>query len=273
MTRLWRPLFGVSLLAVGLAVGQGATWGKHPPKPPAESREVKTLKSAAEVVREFAKLWPGSIPHSLMREAVGVAVIPHVVKAGFLIDGRFGRGVVLARQPNGTWSNPVFIGLTGLGLGIQAGIDETDLILVFKTKRGLDRLMAGKGKLTLGTDVTVAAGFIGREAEKATDARLRAEILSYSRCKGLFAGLSLEGAALVVEHEANAAFYGKHVTGPAQVLAVREVPAAAAVANLQQQLARLGPPPAPPPPPPPGAYGPYPPPPAPVPPPPARRWW
>jgi len=251
MSRLRTPLLGASLLALCLAVGQADLWGKPPLRHPADSREIKTLESAAEVVREFANLPFGGIPHALMHDAVGVAVIPHVVKAGFLIDGRFGRGVVLARRPDGTWSNPVFIGLTGLGIGIQAGIDSTDLILVFKTKHGLDRIMEGKGKLTLGTDVTVAAGFIGREAEKATDARLRAEILSYSRSKGLFAGLSLEGAALVVEHEANAAFYGKHITGPAQALAVREVPAVAAVENLKQHLARLGP----------------------LPPPPPRRWW
>ena len=129
-----------------------------------------------------------------MQDAAGVAVIPHVVKAGFVFDGRFGRGVVLARQPDGTWSNPIFLTLAGGGVGWQVGVESTDVILVFKTRESLDRLMGGKDKITLGADVAVAAGPVGRQAEAATDAQLKAEIFSYSRSRGLFLGAFAGGS-------------------------------------------------------------------------------
>jgi lipid-binding SYLF domain-containing protein len=178
------------------------------------------------------------IPYSLMREAGGVAIFPGVVKAGFLIDGRFGRGVVLARQPNGSWSNPVFITLHGGGVGVQAGIESTDVVLVFRTAQSLDRFLKGKGKLTLGADIGIAAGPLGREAAAATDARLKAEIFSYSRSRGLFAGASLEGSALLVDHRANESFYSPH---PAKVAAQEN----AALEHVKSWLARLSAPYAP----------------------------
>jgi lipid-binding SYLF domain-containing protein len=224
-----------TLLGIGLLLAAAAPLRAGP-------RETRTVEAAAETVHAFADLPLRHIPHELMRQAQGVAVIPGVVKAGLLVDGRFGRGVVLARQPDGTWSNPVFLTLAGGGVGWQVGVQSTDLILIFKTRTSLDRFFRGKGKLTLGGDVSVAAGLLGREAEAATDARLKAEILSYSRSRGLFAGVSLEGAALLVDHRANEAFYGVRGGGPADVLAVRHE--LAAVQGLKAQLARLGPPPA-----------------------------
>jgi lipid-binding SYLF domain-containing protein len=175
-----------------------------------------------------------------------VAVIPHVVKAGFLVGGRFGRGVVLPRLPDGTWGNPVFVTLAGGGIGWQAGIQSTDLVLVFKTSHGLDRVLSGKGQLTLGGDVGVAAGPVGRQAEAATDGQLKAEIYSYSRSRGLFAGVSLEGAGLLADAEANEAFYGLRGGRPADVLNLRGVPIPAAAEELKGQLGKLTMPPAPP---------------------------
>ena len=183
-----------------------------------------------------------------MQDAAGVAVIPHVVKAGFVFDGRFGRGVVLARQPDGTWSNPIFLTLAGGGVGWQVGVESTDVILVFKTRESLDRLMRGKDKITLGSDVAVAAGPVGRQAEAATDAQLKAEIFSYSRSRGLFLGASLEGAALLVDHRADEDFYGARDVRPGETPAL---PAGEAgeVFRLKDRLMEMaGTPPAGPPP-------------------------
>jgi len=202
----------------------------------AGEREVRTVESAAFVIRELGGVKLQGIPQALLRDAHGVAVIPGVVKAGFLIDGRVGQGVVLARQPGGSWSNPVFVTLGGLGIGWQAGVESTDVVLVFRTAHSVDRILRGKGKLTLGGDASVAIGPVGREFEAATDARLRAEIFSYSRSRGLFAGISVEGAALRVNPRANEAFYGLR-GGPPVVLPQRE---AVAVENLKAWLNTLG---------------------------------
>jgi lipid-binding SYLF domain-containing protein len=148
-----------------------------------------------------------------------VAIIPGIIKAGFVIGGRHGRGVVLVRCPDGGWSNPIFVTLTGGSIGWQAGAQSTDLVLVFKTQRGVERILKNRGKLTLGADVSVAAGPVGREAAAATDAQLRAEIYSYSRSRGLFAGASFEGDALLIDRGGNECFYGRRGVSPADIIA------------------------------------------------------
>jgi len=173
----------------------------------AATKEEKTLEASCIVVDAFAGLRLKSIPAALMQEAQGVAIIPNVIKVGFFVGGRFGRGVVLVREKGNCWSKPVFITLTGGSFGPQAGVESTDLILVFKTRRSLDRIMKGKGKLTLGAEASVAAGPIGRQAEAGTDVRLKAEIYSYSRSRGLFAGLSVEGATLTMDSWSTDAYY------------------------------------------------------------------
>jgi lipid-binding SYLF domain-containing protein len=204
----------------------------------AQIRELKTVEAAAATVEALCDLSLKGIPPALMQDAKGVAIIPHIVKVGFLIGGRFGRGVVLVRQPDGTWSNPVFITLVGGGIGWQAGIQSTDLVLVFKTSRSLDRILRGKDKVTLGGDVAIAAGPIGRQAEAATDLQLQAEIYSYSRSRGLFAGISLEGAGLLVDCRANEAFYGLP-GGPPDAVLGRRPALIPAVETLRAQLMRL----------------------------------
>ena len=209
----------------------------------AQRQELETLDSAVEVLQAFGALSVKSIPPALLQDARGVAVIPNVVKAGFVLGGRFGRGVVLIRQADGTWGNPVFLTLAGGGIGWQAGVQSTDLVLVFKTSNGLDRILRGQSKLTLGADVGVAAGPVGREAAAATDGQLKAEIYSYSRSRGLFAGLSVEGAGLLMDCEANEALYQVRGGRPADVMALRGVPLPAQ--NLKVVLAKLSTPPAP----------------------------
>jgi lipid-binding SYLF domain-containing protein len=226
MTRFWMSLGASFLLLTSTNLPLYA--GGH---------ESQTVASAAETLHAFSELPFQCIPPALMQDAKGVAIIPNVIKAGFMFGGRFGRGVISIRQADGTWSNPIFITLAGGSVGGQIGIQSTDLVLIFKTSPSLNRILRGQGKLTLGGDVAVAAGPVGRQAEAATDVQLRAEIYSYSRSRGLFVGVSLEGAALLVDAGANAAFYG--VGNPAEVLANRGAPVPAEVVRLHQELARL----------------------------------
>jgi lipid-binding SYLF domain-containing protein len=140
-----------------------------------------------------------------------------VIKAGFVIGGRAGHGVAVFKGKSGAWGEVRFLSLGGASLGFQAGVQATDVVLVFKSRRGLDRLLDGRTKLALGADASVAAGPVGREAEAATDGKLGAEIYSYSRARGLFAGVALDGAVLSGDPRANDAF--KDDPGPATVKA------------------------------------------------------
>lgn len=150
-----------------------------------------------------------AIPNRILEEAHAVAVLPGVVKAGFLFAGRRGRGVLLVRRDS-AWSAPAFLTLTGGSFGLQAGASSTDVVLVFRNRGSVTSLI--DGKLTLGGTVSVAAGPVGRSAEAATDARLKAEIYSYSRSRGAFAGLSIEGAQLSFSQTNNHAVYGRGVS-------------------------------------------------------------
>src|SRR5207245_392761 len=127
------------------------------------------VSSAAEVLQALSAVPFGGIPRTLLQDAQGIVIVPDVIKAGFVIGGRHGRGVALVRGPSGAWGNPVFVSLTGGGIGWQIGVQSTDVVLVFKTRKGLDRILEGKDKLTLGADVAVAAGPVGRQAEAGTD--------------------------------------------------------------------------------------------------------
>jgi lipid-binding SYLF domain-containing protein len=168
---------------------------------------------AARVLGEILRIPEESIPDKLLFEAQAIAVIPSVIKAGFGIGGRRGRGLIAVRGKDGTWSNPVFITLTGGSFGFQVGVQSTDVILVFKTARGVDSIVSGK--FTLGADASVAAGPVGRSAQASTDERLKAEILSYSRARGLFAGIALDGTRLSIDNKSNQHVYGEGNTARA----------------------------------------------------------
>jgi lipid-binding SYLF domain-containing protein len=174
--------------------------------PPPEQR----LLNATRVLDEIMQSPDRAVPRRLLEDAYAIAVIPDVVKAGLLIGGRRGRGVVSVRTPDGTWSHPSFLTLTGGSIGFQAGVQSTDVILVFRSARGVDSIV--NGKFTLGADAAVAAGPVGRNAQASTDADLRAEIYSYSRSRGLFAGVALDGAVLSIDHRANQSSYGRNIT-------------------------------------------------------------
>jgi lipid-binding SYLF domain-containing protein len=230
-----RMALGATLLVLVLAADP---LGANPTATEGPTRLWATVDAATEVLQTYAALPLTCLCPGLLHEAKGVAVIPKSVKLGLLLGGRFGRGVILVRQPDGCWGNPIFITLAGGGIGWQAGVQSTDIVLVFKTSNSLDRILDGKGKLTLGADAAAAVGPVGRQAEASTDGQLRAEIYSYSRSRGLFAGVSLEGAGLLIDFDANEAFYGVGGVRPADLM-LPHVWVPPAAEQLKAQLTRM----------------------------------
>lgn len=167
-------------------------------------------QNAVRVLNEIEQAPDKSIPSDLLRDAKAVAVIPDVLKVGFVFGGRRGEGLISVKSPDGTWSNPSFISFGGGSVGFQIGVSKTDVVLVFRTQRGVDSIV--NGKFTIGADASAAAGPVGRTASAATDQQLKAEIYSYSRARGLFAGVALDGSVLKIDYDANAAVYGAGIT-------------------------------------------------------------
>ncbi len=165
----------------------------------------ETAADAVDVLNALADIPEQGIPPRLFHDAAGIAVIPGMVKAGFVVGGRHGRGLVSVRE-GGVWTLPSYIAVTGGSIGLQAGVQSSDIVLVFKSRRSVEGIM--DGKFTLGGDASVAAGPVGRTASASTDGQLKAEIYAYSRARGLFAGIALDGAALQIDHKANARAYG-----------------------------------------------------------------
>ena len=176
----------------------------------AGSREDVRADDAVRVVRQIQSIPEASIPDRLLEDAKAIVVVPDTIKAGFMLGGRRGLGLMATKTPDGSWSNPVFVKLAGASFGLQAGVQSADVILVFRSERGLDNLV--NGKFTLGADAGVAAGPVGRNAAAATDGQLKAEIWSWSRARGLFAGVALDGAVLQIDDAANLDAYGSNTT-------------------------------------------------------------
>lgn len=204
-----------------------------------QARESLTVDEAAMVFQEVATIPEAGIPVSLLQDAHGFAIIPSVIRAGFIVGGRFGRGVVVVRDPRtGDWSNPIFVTLAGGGVGFQAGASATDLILVFRSRQSIESFLRGRGQFTLGADAGVAAGPIGRQLAAGTDVTLRAEILSYSRSRGLFAGVSLEGASLKIDWQGNVNYYGQ-VMPTSEILSRPDLPAPESASRLRAVVMQL----------------------------------
>jgi lipid-binding SYLF domain-containing protein len=196
-----------------------------------------TVRDAAQVLYEIMAIPARRIPADLLRSAEAVAIVPGVVKIGFIAGIRRGHGVIIMKDGEGEWTLPQFITLTGGSVGWQAGAQVTDVILVFRTRRSAEGLLSGK--LTLGVDAAVAAGPVGREAEAATDMPLRSEILSYSRSRGLFLGVSLDGSVIEPDGLAHLAYYGSPVMQVPAVIppsAVTLVQALAAIAPVVRNV-------------------------------------
>lgn len=180
------------------------------PAPPAHAGadEDARLTTATEVLQELRATPDQGVPAWLLDRAYGVAVIPNVIKGAFFVGGRGGKGVVVSRDANGRFSDPMFIRLGGANFGFQWGAQATDVVLVFATRRSLEHF--ARGQLTLGASASVAAGPVGRAGE--ASAGVQAEIYSYSRARGLFAGIALDGTWLAVDRKANTAYYGHEVS-------------------------------------------------------------
>ncbi|NYZ62076.1 lipid-binding SYLF domain-containing protein [Luteimonas deserti] len=189
-------------LALGLSLAAGAAV--------AGPREDARAQNAVRVLGEIQAIPESGIPDKLLDEARAIIVIPDTVKAGLIIGGRRGHGLMSVRTADGTWSNPAFVRITGGSIGFQAGVQSSDVVLVFRNERSLESIV--NGKFTLGADAGVAAGPVGRNAAALTDGQLKAEIWSWSRARGLFAGVALDGAVLQIDDEANSAVYGSTTT-------------------------------------------------------------
>jgi len=179
------------------------------PRAQKDDSEAKRVRDAATVFGEIMAAEDKSIPGAILNKANGIAIFPNTVKAGFIVGGMRGRGVLSARGAGG-WSSPAFITLTGGSFGLQIGGQAADIILVINGDRGLENLVGNQFKI--GADAAIAAGPVGRDAQAATDIQLRAQILSYSRARGLFAGVTISGSTVRPDADANERFYGERLT-------------------------------------------------------------
>jgi lipid-binding SYLF domain-containing protein len=195
-------------------------------------------QKAADVLQDLTAASDKRIPNEILEHAEGIAVIPHMIKGAFGIGGRFGKGLVAERTDGGRWSAPAFIEIGGGSFGAQLGVEATDLVLVFTDRKALDLLEGGRD-LKLGADASIAAGPIGRSGEAGVNANLKSAIYAYSRAKGLFAGIALDGAVLNMDKSTNQKVYGSSVDSK-QILA-GIAPANASVQPFMTALDRVAP--------------------------------
>jgi len=237
-------------MSLGLVTATGQKKPQPKPSPqPAASTTAEAplprgndLKNGTEQAQKAAKVFgeimstpDKGIPTDLLNKAECVAVFPTVVKVGFIVGGKAGRGVASCRTPSG-WSAPAFLEIKGGSFGLQIGGQATDVVLLFMNTNGLKKLV--NNKVELGADASIAAGPVGREAAASTDASMSAEILSYSRSKGLFAGISLKGSVVSAEKSDMEGTYGKSVTA-LQVLAAGNSRAPAEVQVFANKLSEF----------------------------------
>jgi lipid-binding SYLF domain-containing protein len=205
----------------------------------AQAEQAERIRNAAIVLEDIMGTADQAIPSGVFEKAEAVAVFPSTIKGGFVLAAHRGKGVLSVRdRASGSWSPPAFLTVTGGSIGAQIGAQSVDLVLVVMNRRGLENLLQNQFKV--GADGSVAAGPVGRSAEASTDIQMRAEILSYSRARGLFAGVSLNGAAIRQDRDANEAFYGEPYRTGAIVLEGKGKPTAHAadVDQWRQALAQ-----------------------------------
>jgi lipid-binding SYLF domain-containing protein len=182
------------------------------------------LDHAGSVLQEIMAAPDNGIPEEVLEHAKCIAVVPHMIKGGFVFGAENGRGVATCRTANG-WSAPAFFAITGGSWGLQIGIEGVDLVMIIQNEKGMQHLLASK--FQLGADASAAAGPVGRHASASTDWKLDTEILTYSRAKGAFAGLTLSGASIRRDDDSMQAIYGRHVTTRAALLGKVAAPATA----------------------------------------------
>lgn len=205
----------------------------------AQDKEIDKLDNAIEVLKDLQDLPmddEAGIPEALLEKAEAVVIIPKLRKGGLVIGGKFGKGIAVIKNKDGSWSDPAFLKITGGSIGFQVGYSSSDLFLIFRKAKTLKRLTTGKGKFTLGGDATIAAGPEGRSASANTDLDFEAEIYSYSRSRGIFAGISLDGSELKIDDKANRNFYGSRDDGR---MIIKSGTSGLKTSNLIDRLKRL----------------------------------
>lgn len=203
------------------------------------NEEAERIDEAITVLHEIMSAPDASIPEALLERSVAVAIFPSTVKAGFFLGGQRGRGFIAGRdEETGAWSPPAFLTLTGGSIGLQVGAQSVDIVLLIQNRRGLSRLLDNQFKL--GGDASAVVGPVGRTVEASTDLQMTAEILSYSRSRGVFAGVTLGGATLRADRDANERFYGERLDSREIVLdGVTGSALPDAVTRLQEALDSL----------------------------------
>lgn len=199
-----------------------------------QEKESAKIDASTKVLNDFVAM-KEKIPQKLLNVTEGIIIIPKLINAGFGIGGKRGKGIAVVKRDDGTWSNPAFITLTGGSIGFQIGMQSIDLVLIFKNRETLEKI--GRGSFTLGGDASITAGPVGRNSSASTDYKMEAEIYSYSRSKGIFAGISLSGSSLAVDSKSNAAFYGNETD--AETIFAGTAKASPSVTNLKTTLQRL----------------------------------
>jgi len=217
-----------------LLLTTASTGAQGPPTSP----EANRIRESVAVLNEIMSVADASIPESIAKKAEAIAIFPSTVKAGFIFGGMRGRGILSARTAEG-WSSPTFLTLTGGSFGLQIGGQSTDIVLVIMNRRGLEHFVRNQFKF--GADASVAAGPVGRDAQANTDLQLLAEILSYSRARGLFAGVTINGSTVRTDRDANERFYGKRLDGAQLVLDGAVIESPTPVAEWIQTLSRYAP--------------------------------
>src|SRR5678810_1340867 len=200
-----RPMFVLAMVALGTLCWAGS------------GREDATerLDNAKQVLHEIMGMPDKGIPEEVLEHAKCIAVIPHMVKGGFVFGGKGGKGVATCRTARG-WSAPAFVTISGGSWGLQIGVESIDLVMIIQNEKGVQRLL--ESNFQIGADASAAAGPVGRHASAGTDWKLDTEILTYSRAKGAFAGLTLEGASVRQDSDSRKAIYGPKVTTRALLL-------------------------------------------------------
>jgi lipid-binding SYLF domain-containing protein len=178
----------------------------------AQTKEQTKITDATAVLTAFSDM-KETIPSELLQVTQGIIIVPKLINAGFVVGAKRGKGIAMVKKSDGSWSNPVFVTITGGSVGAQIGVQSVDLVLIFKSSKSLTEIK--NSSFTLGGDLSVAAGPVGRSSTASTDYKLEAEVYSYSRSKGLFAGITLNGASLAIDAPANKSFYGKAMSGNA----------------------------------------------------------
>jgi len=214
-----------SLLMLALAAPLAASQ-------PSEN-EIKRIKEAAAVLRELHTAPDKDVPQSIWGKAKCVMVIPGLKRAAFVVGGEYGKGVASCRTAKGAWTPPSFVQITKGTWGAQIGGAEVDLVMLVMNERGVEKLL--QNKVTLGAEASAAAGPVGRDAQAATDAVLQAEILAWSRSRGLFAGINVGGGVLSPDEESNRNLYGRAITAR-EVLVEAKAPAPTAAAPFLDAL-------------------------------------